>query len=124
MEQLLLHLFGDYVTQTSQMALLKRKVAGVAVLHAFVYALPFFILHISYAAFLVIFLSHFLIDHLALARYVIYAKNKTMDWNLKWEDVKETGYSKDLPAYMSAWLVIIVDNFMHLSINYCSIRWL
>ena len=124
MEQLLLHLFGDYVTQTDWMATNKKLRYFPALVHATVYSIPFLLLHLSWIAFAVILVTHFLIDHYTLARYVVYFKNKTTNWNLKWSDCNATGYPKETPVWLSTWLLIIADNFLHLFINYCSIRWL
>lgn len=125
MEQLLLHLLGDYVTQTQWMAQEKTKQFKIALLHAAVYATPFILfLPISFLAFMVIFITHAVIDHYRLARFLIFFKNRTTDRSLKWHDCKDTGSPSSLPAYLSVWLMIIVDNALHLSINYAAIRWL
>ena len=124
MEQLILHLIGDYVTQTDWMARNKTHRMGVAALHAFIYSLPFLLLSPSLLAILVIFSTHAVIDHFRLARFVIYAKNKITDPQLAWADAFETGHSKDTPPWLAFWLLILVDNTMHLAINYSALRWL
>lgn len=124
MEQLILHLVGDYITQTDWMANEKTKRSFVAVIHALVYSLPFLLLSPSLAAFLVIAISHALIDRFRLARYVIYAKNLITDPGLKWSDCSGTGYHSAMPAWLSVWLMIIADNTMHLAINYLALRFL
>lgn len=124
MEQLLLHLIGDYVTQTDWMAKRKNDNFAVALLHAAVYSLPFLLITRSMAAMSVIFLSHAVIDHYRMARYLIFAKNWTMDRSLRWADCQATGYHKDAPAWLSVWLMIAVDNTTHLTINYAALRWL
>jgi hypothetical protein len=124
MEQLLLHLIGDYVTQTDWMARTKIKTTLAALCHAIVYSLPFLLLSPSPAAITVIALSHFLIDRYRLARYVAFAKNKLSDWQLTWADCQATGYPSAMPAGQAFWLLILVDNTMHLSINYSALRWL
>ncbi len=79
MLQLILHLVGDYLTQSDFMALTKRRNWLVAGWHAWFYALPFLILtrhaHNPALAWLAIWFSHFLIDWLGLARYVVWVKN-------------------------------------------------
>ena len=35
-----------------------------------------------------------------------------------------TGYPLGLPDWLAVWLLMIVDNTLHLVINYASIRWL
>jgi hypothetical protein len=124
MEQLLLHLIGDYVTQTDWMARTKTSTTVAALCHAGVYSLPFLLLSPSLAAILVIALSHFLIDRFRLARHLAFAKNKLTHWPLKWADCRTTGYPPDMPAAQAFWLMILVDNTMHLSINYAALRWL
>lgn len=124
MEQLLLHLIGDYVTQTDWMATEKTKRDVAAVAHATVYGLPFFILTSSSNAMFVIFFTHYLIDRYRLARYVVFAKNWITNRELKWADCSATGYPSNMPLWLSIWLMIIADNTMHLTINYVALRWL
>lgn len=124
MEQLLLHLIGDYVTQTDWMANNKRANSSAAALHAVVYSLPFWLLSPSAAAMVVISLSHMFIDHWGLARYVVFAKNWLNDPSLRWADCSATGYPSARPAWLAVWLLIIADNTMHLCINYAALRWL
>ena len=124
MEQLLLHLIGDYVTQTDWMARAKVSTTFAALCHALVYSLLFLLLSPSLAAFAMIAVSHFLIDRFRLARYVAFAKNKVTAWHLRWADCKATGFPSDVPPGHAFWLMILIDNTMHLSINYASLRWL
>jgi hypothetical protein len=124
LEQLILHLIGDYVTQTEWMAKQKTKNILVATLHATVYSLPFLLLSPSSWALAVIFVTHIAIDRYRLSRFVIYAKNKVTSPSLQWADASKTGFHKDTPLWLAVWLSIIVDNTMHLTINYASLRWL
>jgi len=124
MEQLLLHLVGDYITQTDWMAQNKTKCIWAASFHAFVYSWPFFLLGISLWAWFVIFITHTLIDHFRLARYVVFAKNWLTNPSFRWADCNVTGYHKDTPPWLAFWLLIIADNTMHLVINYMAIRYL
>ena len=124
MEQLLLHLIGDYVTQTDWMARTKTRANAAAACHAVVYTLPFLLLSPSPAALGVIAASHFLIDRYRLARLVAFAKNKVTDWQLRWADCSATGFPGEVPAARAFWLMILIDNTMHLSINYAALRWL
>jgi hypothetical protein len=122
MEQLLAHLVGDYVLQTSHMAAHKVRSWGVAMLHAVVYTLPFLFITLSPWALAVICVSHAVIDHYRLAHYVAMIKNMAGD-PIKWRDyVTYTGYAENTPAWMSVWLVIITDNTMHLLVNYFAIK--
>ena len=153
MIQLILHLIGDYVTQSDYMANNKRRCSVAAGLHAIVYSLPFLLIfQPSYLAGLTIVLTHFLIDRFGLARHVVYAKNiilcpnqgvgtwpavmgllrseeETMrrqefDRKWSWENCKATGYPSEAPVWLSVWLTIIADNTLHLLINYAALRWL
>lgn len=124
MEQLLLHLIGDYLTQTDWMAQEKTKRNLAAGAHAFVYSLPFLLLSPSLAAFVVILTTHYLIDRYRLARFVVYAKNWTTNPALRWDACKTTGYPETAPPWLAFWLLIIADNTLHLCINYAALRWL
>ena len=124
MIQLILHLVGDYITQTDWMAKNKTKDSVAAWLHSIVYSLPFQLLNPSGVAFLTILGTHFFIDRFRLARFVVFAKNRITNPSLKWEDCSGTGYHKDDPSWLTVWLMIAADNTMHLTINYASLRWL
>lgn len=140
MTQLILHLLGDYVTQSDWMAQNKTKSTWAAFCHATVYSLPFALIA-SWSAWLVIWSTHLLIDRFRLARYVCYWKNILLGpafWGfgyssavggaamdkLQWHDCSGTGYHKDSPPWMSVWLMIAADNTLHLAINAASIAWL
>ena len=124
MDQLLLHLIGDYITQSDWMAKEKVKRNWAALCHSTVYSIPFLLLTQSLLAIFTIWFSHFLIDRFRLARYVIFAKNWVSDRGLKWVDCSETGYHKSMPDWLSFWLMIIADNTLHLTINYLAIVYL
>lgn len=143
------HVAGDYVLQSDYMALKKSTSKWVAALHAFFYTLPFLLLTRSPVSLWLIFLTHAVIDHYRLARYVCWAKNflapawlvplggileryrevtsdeddgvnpESSTWlrNYRWADCKATGYYDDRPPFLSVWLLIITDNFMHITIN-------
>lgn len=130
MIQLILHLIGDYVTQSDWMAQNKRKAFMPAWIHATIYSLPFYFLTRSLQhnqiAWLVIFLSHFLIDRYGIARYVVFAKNcmgPRKDWPI-WANCNVTGYPSERPPWLAVWLLIAADNTIHLAINYAALRWL
>lgn len=125
MLQLILHLIGDYLTQSDKMASLKLTQMRYALLHAFIYSVPFAIfLDISLIAFLVIFLTHAVIDRYRLAKYLIFARNWLHDRTLKWVDCNQTGFHNGKPPWMAVWLLIITDNTMHITINYLAIAYL
>jgi hypothetical protein len=134
MLQLILHLIGDYVTQSDWMAQNKTKRSWPALCHAVVYSLPFLLVTQSPVALTVICGTHFLIDRFRLARYVVYAKNIVFSphrpcdreyidkW--RWSNCSATGYPSDAPPWLAVWLLIAADNTLHLAINYAAIRWL
>lgn len=143
MLQLILHLVGDYVTQSDWMANNKTKRSWPAFCHAVVYSLPFLILKPSWTAFAVILGTHFLIDRFRLARFVVYAKNRllqpppelqphdqtepwrdihTAKWS--WKNCSATGYPSETPTWLAVWLLIAADNTLHLAINYLALTYL
>jgi hypothetical protein len=128
MEQLILHLIGDYLTQSDWMAHNKTKAWWPAYCHAMVYSAPFWLLtglsERGLWAWLVIFSTHLFIDRFRLARYLVWAKNWLGPGNLPWKDCSATGYRPDAPAWLAVWLMIIADNTLHLAINYAALRWL
>ena len=125
MLELILHLFGDYVTQSDRMANEKVKDIRMALLHAFIYSVPFYIfIDMSIVAFLTIFLTHAVIDRYRVVKYIIFARNRLHDKTLRWEDCSATGYHKDKPIWLTVWLLIIADNTLHLLINYLAILYL
>jgi hypothetical protein len=112
MEQLLAHLWGDYILQSHWMANEKTKRMLPAVIHGVCYTLPFILLTRSAAALAVIFLTHVAIDRYRLANWVSRLKNGC--WTA-------SGYPDDTPPWLWVWLMIAADNTMHLTINYLSI---
>lgn len=123
MDQLILHLFGDYVLQSHWMATNKTKAWWPAFCHASLYSIPFLLLGGFWAVF-VIWITHLLIDRFRLARFVVFAKNY-LGWPFpKWADCASTGFDSTVPPWLAVWLLIIVDNTMHLTINYGALRWI
>lgn len=151
-EQLLAHLWGDYILQSDWMAENKTKRWLPAAIHATVYSLAFLLFRPSLLAFTVILGTHYLIDRYRLARYVVWAKNwmgPSVPWYRVpqgsgapyWTDIDEgyvtryctqatppfwacraTGYPPNRPAWLTVWLLIIADNILHLTINYAALR--
>tara|TARA_R110002020_G_scaffold41921_2_gene123198 strand:- start:1901 stop:2293 length:393 start_codon:yes stop_codon:yes gene_type:complete len=115
---LLLHLVGDYVTQSDWMANEKTKSSIPALIHATVYSVPFLLI-VDLYGFLIISVTHFFIDRFRLARYLVYAKNflSHPSYWYKWEDCRVTGYHKDRPVWLAVWLLIVADNTLHICIN-------
>ena len=127
MEQLLLHLIGDYIFQSHWMATKKTSRSWPAFCHVVVYSLPFLFIG-SPLAVLVICVTHFFMDRFRLARRIIWAKNLMLsppspELRL-WENCKNTGYPNDTPPWLAVWLMVICDNTIHLSLNFLAIRFL
>lgn len=123
MNELILHLIGDYVTQSDWMANEKTKRHWPALAHAVVYSLPFLLIG-SMAAFAVILSTHFLVDRYRLARFVVFAKNLMGSPLPTWSDCKATGYPSERPAWLAVWLLIAADNTIHLAINHLALLYL
>ena len=124
MEQLVAHLFGDYVLQPcgQWLAVKKTEKFYVALLHAFFYTLPFLLLTQSWKALLVVWLTHAVIDRWRLA--FKWAKFVGVGYDDHWLLKRFGGSVAKPPMWLSVWLWIIVDNSWHLAINYCALRWL
>ena len=144
-DQLLAHLVGDYLIQSHWMANEKTKKKVAAAAHAFSYSLPFLFLTTSWKAMVFIVVTHFVIDHWRLARYVVWAKNFLQPTftapavcddigrviqaerhlrNYPWAECVGTGYHKDQPPWLAVWLLIIADNTLHLICNAAALKWL
>lgn len=117
-EQIIAHLIGDYVLQSSWMSALKKTSTSVALVHAFCYTVPFVALTRSALALAVIMLTHALIDRFRVARIVVWLKEHLSPPAL-WGTLEftETGYGDEVPPFLSVWLLIIADNVLHLLIN-------
>lgn len=124
--QLIAHVIGDYWLQSDWMAQNKRRDWYIALIHATVYMLPFTYITQSVLALFTIQWTHAIIDHFALARYICFAKNflAPRDQWPEWENCKATGYDDAKPTWLTTWLYIIVDNSMHIILNYLAIRYL
>ena len=117
-DQLIAHAVGDYILQSDWMANHKTKESVAAVIHAATYSLPFLLFHPSVAAFAVILGTHFIIDRFRLARFVTWIKNGP------WHPRTATGYPESTPPFLAVWLLIIVDNIMHIIVNGAALKWL
>lgn len=116
-DQLLAHAVGDYVLQSDWMATEKATKSLAALAHAATYILPFLFLTTNPKVLLVIGGTHFIIDRFRLARYVVWVRNYPWPGSKPWAQCRDTGFANGLPPYMSAWLLIIVDNIIHVVIN-------
>lgn len=117
-DQLLAHAVGDYVLQSDWIAMNKTRSTVAALAHAVLYSLPFVVLSPTFRGLLIIALSHFVIDRWQLARYVCLVRNRLAPLphasSAGWQDRDEAG---DRPPWITSWLVIIVDNTIHVLIN-------
>lgn len=111
-DQIVAHMIGDYVFQSHHMATNKTKNSWVCLSHCITYALPFVvIMQVHPIAFILIVAAHYPIDRYRLARYVIWFKNGAKG------EITDTGFPKETPVWLSTWLLIIVDNILHLICN-------
>ncbi len=114
MEQLLAHLFGDYILQSGKMAVEKSRSWGWAVFHVSLYILPFLLLTRNPVALAIIGGTHLLIDRFSLAKYIMYFKGTEPN------DVFMYSNGMVVPSFSgNLFLVYVVtDNSLHLIINY------
>lgn len=121
MEQLLAHLIGDYILQSHEMAVNKISKNYWALYHAVMYSLPFVLLTNNLIALFIICITHFFIDRFRLAIYVTKLKNYLFGkFDTSVFDLSN-GYPEGTPIWLSTWLIIILDNTMHMSINYLAL---
>lgn len=123
-DQLIAHAVGDYIIQSDWMANQKTKRSIAAFVHVITYALPFLFLTLDPAALALIVGTHFVIDRWRLARYVCWLKNWPWPGRRPWVECVGTGYPGTTPPWLATWLMIIVDNTMHVLLNAVALRWL
>lgn len=124
---ILAHLAGDYLLQTDWMAQEKVRRWWPAIVHGVVYTLPYALITQSPWALLVIGGTHIVIDRFRLAKHITWAKNQIAPktYRYSWVEAKaNAGFSKDTPVWLATWLMIIVDNGIHLAINALAILYL
>ena len=150
MELILCHLLGDYVLQSDWMAMNKARKTIPCLVHCILYTIPFLLITQDWKALLFIFGTHFLIDRFPIiVKRLIWFKNHI---NPKlafpsFEKCKTTGYFDNLGCelgicrenrtetvrgieyqprinYITIWLYIITDNFLHLACNYFAVTFL
>jgi hypothetical protein len=150
MEQLLAHLFGDYVLQSDWMALNKKKPGWrgevACLMHAWSYTIPFVLLTNSVQALFIIGFTHFIIDRGYLAPWLTWLKNfmalrwlpacdcdeetecnkcGTLITNRTWKECKTNfGFDPSRPFSVVFPVSVVIDNTLHLLINYGALRWL
>jgi len=114
--QLILHLLGDYLIQSDNMANKKTNSWLWAFIHSLTYSISFFLIG-SPLAVLFIFLTHLMIDRFRLVRFIL--KLKEWRFNEYWGYITQGPDAKQ--PFMWIWLMIIADNSLHIIINYFSI---
>ena len=123
-DQLIAHAVGDYLLQSEWMAREKTRRSLPALVHCVFYVLPFLLITQNPYTIAVIGGTHFVIDRWHVARQVAWIKNWPWPGSAPWSECRATGYSPDTPAWLSGWLVIIVDNILHVLINGAAIHFI
>lgn len=147
MEQLLCHIFADYGTQSDWMAMNKSKRSLPCLVHVLLYTSVFLLLTTSWKALLVIGSVHFVLDRFpVIIRRMIWIKNHispnfsyvpfnkceaTGYYDNILNEVTDKPYTNEIVNgygprlnYITIWLYIITDNFLHLLTNYLAIKYL
>ena len=143
---------GDFVLQPDWCAMNKSKHSFPCLVHVLIYTSCFLFLTVSWKALLVIGVTHFILDrwHIIIQK-LIWMKNHINPWFgfVPFENCKYTGYfdrfeeivkpGSKVPDYLydewggkweprlnyiTIWLYIITDNFLHLTINYMALKYL
>jgi len=128
---LIAHGMGDYVLQSNWMALEKTRRWVVAAAHGALYTVPFvFLVAVNSVVVWLVALAliggtHAVLDRYRVARFVIYGKNLIAPPSQirPWSECRETGFPPEAPEYLARWLLIIVDNLIHILINTLVIIW-
>lgn len=113
MNLLLAHLWGDYILQNHWMAVNKTTKSSICLIHCVLYTLPFLFLTLNIKVLFIICFSHFIIDRFKLALYLVKIKNYCFT---------EKGFPINTPDFLSIWLIILVDNTLHLTINFFALK--
>ena len=130
MIELILHGIGDYYLQTDWQALNKKKNNWACFKHCLTYSLPFLFIA-SWKAWIIIFITHYIIDRTTLVDYLIAIKNNTVkyvkidEYNDGLEyDISNFGFSIERPFVISFWLYVICDNLLHIICNHLALKYL
>ncbi len=115
--QIVAHLVGDYLLQSDWMAQKKHSRLDAALVHVFFYTLPFLFITQEPIALILIALSHLVVDYFGLARYVAWLKNRPWPGSRPWKECRASGFPPDMPKWRSSWLVVIIDNVIHILCN-------
>jgi len=118
--QLVAHLIGDYILQSDWMAKNKFTSKFAAMVHGLVYTLPFLFITLNPIALAFIAITHMIVDHYKVAKYVVWLKNFIGPSGYPKENMKHNGFNKDAsgpPDHIGDWIYIITDNTIHLLCN-------
>ena len=149
MEQLLVHIFGDFLIQSDYMAMNKSKRSWPCLIHVLLYTSCFLLLTTSWKALLVIGITHFILDRwpIILKRLIWWKNHLNPNFSFApFRMCNMTGYFDNIQNeiegnmhsqwnskwmehnarfnYITIWLYIITDNFFHLFINYMALKYL
>ncbi len=119
MEQLLAHLAGDFLLQNRWMAEQKVHRWWPAIVHALLYTAPFILLTQEAAALVVIGGTHLIIDRFRLAKHVMWLKELISPQSYR-RTLRATKKRADGPDF---WLMVMVDNSIHLLLNFAAIQY-
>ncbi len=122
-DQIIAHFVGDYILQSAWMVREKSRRWLAALIHVIFYTLPFLFLTTNPVTLAVIAGTHMVIDRFRLARHLIWIKNYPWPGSKPWSECRETGFDEAVPKYLSSWLLIIVDNTVHILINGAAISY-
>lgn len=155
MEQLLCHIFADFVTQSDWQAMNKSKRTFPCLVHVLLYTSVFLFLTTSWKALLVIGGVHFILDRWPIiirkliwfknhmGPYFVYVPFSKCDITGYYDNIKnevthqpyETSHFTQVSRkddvrydarlnYVTIWLYIVTDNFLHLLTNYLALKYL
>ena len=123
-DQLVAHVIGDYILQSEWMATQKSRRSLPALVHSLTYLIPFLFITRNPYTLAVIAGTHFVLDRWHLARHVAWIKNRPWPGSAPWSECSKTGFHPDTAPWLAGWLVIIVDNVLHIVINGLAITYI
>ena len=117
--QILCHLVGDYFLQSEWMVRNKKQSVVVASVHGLVYTLPFLLLDITLLQYLVIAFSHAVIDRWGenIIGSIIKTKNLISPKSGRVNNPNVYGFPEGTPDYIQFFVVVAIDNTLHILCN-------
>lgn len=98
MNYILAHFIGDYILQTDEMALNKKRPDLYCGIHVVFYMVPFLLCDFDLWQLILIAIQHYVIDR---TNFVV--------WFMKWK-----GSETFATGPCSPWSVIVIDNILHI----------